>query len=69
MLELAEFISKVNSWFDIFNSRRMYHKSNKLGCAYGLNMVQQDALLDKFYEEIKVFLYMDIRLIIVHEEQ
>ena len=53
MMELSEFIAQINSWFDIFNSRKKIHKSNEFGDAYGVNKEKQDELLKNFYDTIK----------------
>ena len=45
--ELAYFISTVNDWFDVMDSRRMYHNYNKNKCGLGVNWDQQEECLRK----------------------
>ena len=52
MQEMSQFISDVNTVFDIFNSKTELHKSNPLGNAYGLNKEDQDVALTSFYRTI-----------------
>ena len=52
MQEMSKFFSDVNAVFDIFNSKTEIHPSNSLGNAYGLNLEEQDTVLDRFYDTI-----------------
>ena len=52
MQAMSNFFSDVNNVFDIFNSKTEIHPSNLLGNAYGLNLEEQDAVLDRFYDTI-----------------
>ena len=52
MQAMSKFFSDVNNVFDIFNSKTEIHPSNLLGNAYGLNLEEQDAVLDRFYDTI-----------------
>ena len=51
MQELAQFLSGVNNFFDIFNSTKEFHHSNSLGNAYGGS---ETANQDKFLEDFAI---------------
>ena len=53
MQELAEFVSGVNNFFDIFNSSKEFHHNNPLGNAYGgPDTAKQDEFLEDFAKTV-----------------
>ena len=46
----AEFIENIDSWFDVMNSRTVFHKK-KLACAYGIHLEEQKEALEKMYRQ------------------
>ena len=53
MEALSNFVEQTNNFFDIFNSSRKWHKTNPLGNAFGMNILEQCEALDKYYDLIK----------------
>jgi len=53
MQELAQFVSGVNNFFDIFNSSKEFHHNNPLGNAYGgPDTAKQDEFLEDFAKTV-----------------
>ena len=45
--DLAYFISVVNAWFDVMDSRTKYHRYNKIKSGLGVNWEEQEDSLNK----------------------
>lgn len=50
-LRLANFISIVNSWFDVMNSRNLYERQDQKK-PFGLNIIEQQKILDEMSDMI-----------------
>ena len=46
----AYFVSVVNNWFDVLDSRVKYHRYNKIKSGLGVNWEEQDKSLSEMYE-------------------
>ena len=48
--DLAYFVSVVNAWFDVMDSRTKYHRYNEIKSGLGVNWEEQENSLNKMYE-------------------
>lgn len=51
-LRLTKFISVVNDWFDVMNSRNLYENQDSKK-PFGLNIVQQNKILDEMFKMVE----------------
>ena len=53
MTDKADLIDVINSWFDTFDSRRIFDRSKKSKCGFGINPDIQNENLEKMKSVIE----------------